>query len=191
MVIEKTEKNHLKEENCLNDILKVKKKDYVENVFSKCSIREKQKFIKNIATINYSDSGILFSFIGMLMSIIGITGLAVTSSPYFLYLEILGIFMMGIFHIPFIQNKLINIWLSEKKNIELLQTEMFKEKVVDKDILKFFAKSYSERQLVLLLNEKEALTYKDIYFYIANENKYKESDKKTKNLSKAVKCLLD
>lgn len=190
MVIKKLEHKNITEEKCLNEILDIKKKDYIRNIFVKCSAKEKQIFIKR-SLINYSSLPVFCSVIGVFMSSIGITGFNFMSSMYFIIPTILGLFMIGVSQLPFIQNKLINMWMSENKNVDFLQNEMFKETVVDKDVLKSFVKNYSERQLVILLNEKEALTYKDIYFYIANENKYREIDKKTINLSKAVKCLSD
>lgn len=189
MIIETTEYKQITREASLNDILDIKKKAYIKNIFPKYSMKEKQKFIEKSLTINYSSSAFFLSLTGFFMSTISVTCLAATSSMYFFILIFLGLFMVGIFQIPFIKNKLINMWMSENKNV--LQNEMFKEAVVDKDVLKSFVKMYSEKQLVILLNEKENIRYKDIYFYIDNQNKYKEQGDKIKNLSDAVKCLSD
>lgn len=87
------------------------------------------------------------------------------------------------------ETKIINEWVLEEKNIMKIKEKIFEDTAIDKEVMEFFINTYSKKELVDLLMQKESLTYKDIYRYINNEENRKIVNKKENNLLEAIDCL--
>lgn len=87
------------------------------------------------------------------------------------------------------ETKIINEWVLEEKNIMKIKEKIFEDTAIDKEVMEFFINTYSKKELVDLLMQKESLTYKDIYRYINNEENRKIVNKKENILLEAIDCL--
>lgn len=184
---------HFQNRSVLEDVLKKKSKDFVENFFPtyeyslKCSYIKKND-IKHLNLFGYllgSTSIFMILGVGLINELL--FGNLIVSTFYM----VLQAFFTFYFVLPFNQKIALNKFLTKNINIEYLKSEMFLDYVVDKETMRAFAKSYSEEELVNLMLEKQNLKYRDILFYIEEEQKRIGLKDEKQRLTNAVKCLVE
>lgn len=190
------ERNDVSED--ISKVLENKKEHFSKNIFLKYTLIEKSNYIEkkglndpNIYSVATFTSGLFLLFIALvkLLESLDIQGHSYAMN-IFLYLTA-GTFGVSLRQMKFFQKFTSKRWLKKEKNRKVLETEMFLDSVVDKETMKTFAKFYGEEKLVNLMLEKQNLKYRDILFYIGEEQKESVLKNEKQRLTDAVKCLVE
>lgn len=182
----------------IGKVLENKKEYFSKNIFPNYALIEKSNYIEkkglndpNIYSVATFTIGLCLLFIALvkLLESLDIQGHSYAMN-IFLYLTA-GTFGVSLRQMKFFQKFTSKRWLKKENNTRLLETEMFLDSVVDKETMKTFAKFYSEEELVNLMFEKQNLKYRDILFYIEEEQKKTALNDEKVRLTDAVKCLVE
>lgn len=184
----------------LSKLLENKKTYFSKNIFPNYALIEKSNYIEkkglndpNIYSFASLICGgcLLLITLGKMFSSLDISGHAYKEMINALLYASTGIFSISLVRMKFFQKFTSKRWLKKEKNRKVLETEMFLDSVVDKESMKTFAKFYSEEELVNLMFEKQNLKYRDILFYIKEEQKKTALNDEKVRLKDAVKCLVE
>lgn len=184
----------------IGKVLENKKEYFSKNIFPNYALIEKSNYIEkkglndpNIYSFASLICGgcLLLITLGKMFSSLDISGHAYKEMINALLYASTGIFSISLVRMKFFQKFTSKRWLKKENNTRLLETEMFLDSVVDKETMKTFAKFYSEEELVNLMFEKQNLKYRDILFYIEEEQKKTALNDEKVRLTDAVKCLVE
>lgn len=184
----------------IGKVLENKKEYFSKNIFSNYALIEKSNYIEkkglndpNIYSFASLICGgcLLLITLGKMFSSLDISWHAYKEMINALLYASTGIFSISLVRMKFFQKFTSKRWLKKEKNRKVLETEMFLDSVVDKETMKTFAKFYGEEKLVNLMLEKQNLKYRDILFYIGEEQKESVLNNEKQRLTDAVKCLVE
>lgn len=178
----------------LDNILKNKKADFIENIFPKYTLTEKSNYIEKIRLIEpdlnvYKVTVFIIIFGSFVVSLINL----LVFSDQIHVINALLFFMTSIFFtfmykMTFFQKITSKKWLKEEKNRDTLQSEMFLDYAVDKETMKYVVQCYGKEHFVKLMKGKENLKYKDVFLYVQQLD---SESAETEKLSKVAECLLN
>lgn len=177
----------------LDNILKNKKADFIENIFRKYTLTEKSNYIEKIRLseldLNVYEVTVFIIMFGSF--VVSLISLLVFSDQIHvinaLLFFMIAIFFTFMYKMTFFQKITSKKWLKQEKNRDTLQSEMFLDYAVDKETMKYVVQCYGKEHFVNLMKGKENLKYKDVFSYVQKIDS--ENDEKEK-LSKVAECLL-
>lgn len=174
----------------LKDLIQKKGEHLIQNIFANYNYEQKIQAAKQYGLLDENKGAIKYLLSAMAVSIfVNPIGL-VTDNGWVIPLSatLVGLVFMYTVSKSF-RNKNIAKWFSNSKNLNPLYIFMFKDSVVDEDVLKSFVKVYGNEELVKLLVDKESLSYQDIQIYIAQHERSQDIQNKTNKIREAVDCL--
>lgn len=185
----------------LDILLKNKKEEFIENIFSNYSHTEKSNYIEKnnlkAREISIYDTTVFIMAIGSfsaalrsLLELSGSTHFSLHLINGFLFF-MLGAFFALLHKMTFFQKFTSNKWLKKEKNKIKLASEMFSDYIIDKEVMKAFTECYGEEALVDLMFKKQNLKYRDILLYMNKERKTTDDNNEKIRLRNAVKCLVE
>lgn len=174
----------------LKDLIQRKGENLMQNVFANYTYEKKIDAAKEYGLLDENKGAIKYLISSMAVSIIVNPIGLLTNHGWVIPTSatVVGLIYMYTMSKSF-KNKNIEKWFSHPENVQALYIFMFKDSVVDEDVLKSFVKVYGNEELVKLLVDKENLSYQDIQIYIAQHERSQDIQNKTNKIREAVDCL--